>query len=108
MGRQTGVKDRLEIQQNTLKEQIEQMKGQIKKMILEAREKQNKKIQIMQKLAEKHSRETKSQSESIRIKIAAQTLESYGKGDAQLCAKPENLTRERMDSYCDAKFADDI
>lgn len=84
------------------------MKAQIKKMILEAREKQNKKIQIMQKLAEKHSRETKSQSESIRIKIAAETLESYGKGDASLCYKSENLTREKMDEYCDLKFNDDI
>lgn len=54
-------------------------------MIMEARDKQKRKIEIMQKLAEKHSRETKSQSESIRIKIAAETLEAYDKGDKKLC-----------------------
>lgn len=62
----------------------------------------------MQKLAEKHSRETKSQSESIRIKIAAETLESYEKGDTKLCSSSENLTRVKMDEYCNRNFNDDF
>jgi hypothetical protein len=61
------------------------MKEQIRNMIAETRLKQMKKIKIMQKLAQKSSRETVGQASELRIKLAADLVKAYKKGDKTKC-----------------------
>lgn len=44
-----------------------------------------KKIKIMQKLAQKSSRETVGQASEMRIKLAADLVKAYKKGDKTKC-----------------------
>lgn len=76
-------------------------------MIAETRMKQLKKIKIMQKLAQKNSRQTTGQASEMRIKLAADLVKAYKKGDKNKCGAAVQSVQGSINAYCDKIFVED-
>ena len=73
-------------------------------MIENMRKKQQSKISIMQLIADKKYKEQKNEASQLKIKMAAQLLQAYEKGDKEQCAKSDEPAL--IEAYCNKQFPD--
>jgi len=102
--RQSDARGQADIEQVNIKGKIDALKVQIRDMIENMRKKQQSKISIMQLIADKKYKEQKNEASQLKIKMAAQLLQAYEKGDKEQCAKSDEPAL--IDAYCNKQFPD--
>jgi hypothetical protein len=87
------------------KKKCEEMKGNIKNMIMNERATASKKIAIMKKMAEKKRRAAQGEIGGMRIKMAKEAMAAVKLGNPAAC-DPESPKAEKT-KYCNEAFDDD-
>ena len=85
-----------------IKGKIEALKNQIKTMISNMRKKQQAKISLMQKIADKKFKEQKNEASQMKIHMASNLLQAYSKGDKATCGKASDA--KSVEAYCNKNF----
>ena len=94
------------MKEGDLSQAINDIKDDIKNVIMKNRGKMSKKIEIMKKLADKKRRASQEEVQMIRMKIAKELFKSKKKGNLSECTP--NSSQEHIDTYCNKNFHDDV
>lgn len=87
------------------KKQCDDMKGNIKNMIMNQRAVASKKIIIMKKMAERKRKAAGGDIETMRMKMAKEAMAAVKNGDATLC-DPDTPKADKT-KYCNDNFDTD-
>jgi len=87
------------------KKKCEEMKGNIKNMIMNERATASKKIALMKKMAEKKRRAAQGEIGGMRIKMAKEAMAAVKLGNPAVC-DPDTPKAEKT-KYCNESFDDD-
>ena len=89
-----------------LSNEINEIRDDIKNLIMKKRASMSKKVEIMKKLANKKRQSALDEIQNVRLKIAAEVMKAQKEGNLTQCnpASP----REMIENYCNKHFHDDI
>jgi len=85
--------------------EVQDMKGNIKSMVMNQRANASKKIMMMKKLADKKMRENAGAAQDLRTRMAKQAMAAAKFGDAKKC-DPKQPAADKT-KYCNVEFDTD-
>jgi len=103
--RRAAASSRAGLQESGNISMINEMKGNIKNMILNQRAQASKKLEMMKKLAGRKKRAADDEIQALRIQMAKTAMAASKLGDISKC-DPKNPT-ELKNTYCNREFDDD-